>query len=149
MVDPIRLGQLSRVATLRRDRSEIALAEASTVRTAREQALVAAEAAAKQAAAQARKADRMFAAEPASDQAMIWRRVQTDRAAQARAVVSTSTSARDAAIEAQDAARTGLMRAGARLDRTSDLHAKALVAYGRLREDREAEDRPASTRGVA
>ena len=149
MVDSIRLGQLSRVATLRRDRSEIALSEAANVRTAREQAMSEAQAAADLAAAHAQKADRLFAAEPASDQAMLWRRVQFDRAAQASAAAAASVSARDDAIAAQDVARADLLRADTRLERTCELYAKARIAYDRLRDDREAEDRPASRIRIA
>lgn len=149
MVDSIRLGQLSRVATLRRDRSEIALSDAANVRTAREQAMSEAQAAADLAAVHAQKADRLFAAEPASDQAMLWRRVQFDRAAQASAAAAASVSARDDAIAAQDVARADLLRADTRLERTSELYARARIAYDRLRDDREAEDRPANRIRIA
>jgi hypothetical protein len=140
---------MTRIATLRRDRNEIALADAGRVREAREGALAQARAAEARASERLKDADRMFAAEPASPQAQVWRRVQVERAAQARAEAETRVAFRDEAALAHDRARVELMRSDARLDRTEALHARAASAYAAVRDEREAEDRAHRPRGAA
>ena len=138
-IDP-RLGQVTRVTALRRDKAERAMAQSAATHRAREEALAEAKRDEARTAQQLDAAHQAFRADPGCAQAQLWRQISKEQRERARVETTERTDMRDQSEEALDDAKLQFQRSNERHRLSEEAVRTDLVQHRKRIEEREADE---------
>ncbi len=144
-IDP-RLGQVTRVTALRRDKAEREMAQSASVHQAREEALETARKAEMRQLEMLAAARETFRANPGCAQAQLWQQIAKERREEARGEVAERASMRDLSEEDLARARAQFQRANERHRLSEDAVRVAKIQHRRALEEKEADEMQGATR---
>lgn len=138
-IDP-RLGQVTRVTALRRDKAERTMAQSAVTHRAREDALDDARREEGRMQDQLDAAHQSFRSDPSNPQAQLWRQIAKERREAARTEVTERTDLRDQSEEALVEAKLQFQRSSERHRLSEEAVHKDLRQHRKIMEDREADE---------
>lgn len=138
-IDP-RLGQVTRVTALRRDKAERAMAQSAATHRAREEALEEAKRDEARTEQQLDAAHQAFRADPGCAQAQLWRQISKEQRERARLETAERGELRDQSEEALDDAKMQFQRSNERHRLSQEAVRMDLVQHRKLMEEREADE---------
>lgn len=138
-IDP-RLGQVTRVTALRREKAERAMAQSAATHRAREEALKDAKRDEARTEQQLDAAHQAFRADPGCAQAQLWRQISKEQRDRARVETSERTDMRDQSEEALGEAKLQFQRSNERHRLSEDAVRMDLVQHRKMMEEREADE---------
>lgn len=140
MAIDLRLGQVTRVTGLRRDKAERAMAQSAATHRAREEALEEAKRDEARTEQQLDAAHQAFRADPGCAQAQLWRQISKEQRERARVETAERVEMRDQSEEALGEAKLQFQRSNERHRLSQDAVRKDIIQHRKTVEEREADE---------